>query len=66
MDAAIRNVTEFADWTLQQAVKAATVNPARAAGLEQQGQLQRGAPANIVVLSPAGEVRKTFAWGRAC
>ncbi len=64
MDRAVRNVTQFAGWSLQDAVRAATLNPARAAGLP-QGQLVPGAEANLVVLSPAGEVRKTFVRGRA-
>src|SRR5258706_269702 len=35
MDRAVRNVTRFAGWSLQDAVRAATLNPARAAGLAQ-------------------------------
>jgi N-acetylglucosamine-6-phosphate deacetylase len=63
MDRAVRNVTKFAAWSLQDAVRAATLNPARAAGLP-QGQLVPGAEANLVVLSPDGEVRKTIVLGR--
>jgi N-acetylglucosamine-6-phosphate deacetylase len=66
MDRAIRNVTRFAGWSLQDAVRAATLNPARAAGLAQHhGVLAPGAEANVVVLSPSGEVRQTFVRGRA-
>lgn len=65
MDRAVRNVTQFAGWKLQDAVRTATLNPARAAGLAQHGQLVQGAEANIVVLSPNGEVRKTIVRGRA-
>ncbi len=64
MDNAVRNVTKFSNWSLQNAVQAASLNPARAAGLAQQGQLTPGAEANIVVLSPNGEVRKTIVRGR--
>jgi len=65
MDRAVRNVTRFAGWTLQDAVRAATLNPARAAGLTRgHGVLAPGAEANIVVLSPDGEVRKTIVRGR--
>ena len=32
MDRAVRNVTQFSDWSLQDAVRAATLNPARAVG----------------------------------
>jgi N-acetylglucosamine-6-phosphate deacetylase len=66
MDCAVRNVTQFAGWSLQNAVRAATLNPARAAGLAQgYGVLAPGAEANLVVLSPGGEVRQTFIRGRA-
>ncbi|MGA8215146.1 MAG: N-acetylglucosamine-6-phosphate deacetylase [Candidatus Sulfotelmatobacter sp.] len=65
MDRAVRNVTRFAGWTLQDAVRAATLNPSRAAGLTRgHGVLAPGAEANIVVLSPDGEVRKTIVRGR--
>src|ERR1700693_63564 len=65
MDRAVRNVTKFAGWRLQEAVRAATLNPARAVGLTQHGQIVPGAEANFVVLSPDGEVRKTMVRGRS-
>ena len=65
MDCAVRNVTKFAGWTLQDAVRAATVNPAQATGLTEHGQIVPGAEANLVVLSPDGEVRKTIVRGRS-
>jgi len=66
MDRAVRNVTHFAGWSLQDAVRAATLNAARAVGLAQRcGVLAPGAEANVVVLSPSGEVRQTFVRGRA-
>jgi N-acetylglucosamine-6-phosphate deacetylase len=64
MDRAVRNVTRFAGWTLQDAVRAATLNATRAVGLAQHGHLSPGAEANIVVLNRAGEVRKTMVRGR--
>ncbi|HXR39702.1 MAG TPA: amidohydrolase family protein, partial [Terracidiphilus sp.] len=64
MDRAVRNVTQFAGWSLQDAVRAATLNPTSAAGLPHQGQITPGAEANLVVLSPAGEVRRTIVRGR--
>ncbi len=64
MDRAVRNLTQFSDWSLRDAVRAATLNPSRAAGLGQHGQLVPGAEANIVVLSPEGDVRKTIVHGR--
>jgi N-acetylglucosamine-6-phosphate deacetylase len=64
MDRAVRNVTRFSSWSLQDAVRAATLNPALAAGLAQHGQLVPGAAANVVVMGPDGEVRQTFVRGR--
>jgi N-acetylglucosamine-6-phosphate deacetylase len=64
MDRAVRNVTQFADWTLQDAVRAATLNPAQAAGLPQgSGVIAPGAEANLVVLDRDGVVRKTMVRG---
>jgi len=64
MDQAIRNVMEFAGWSLSDAVRLATFNPAKAAGIEQQaGQLVPGAWADMVVLSSSGEVRQTMVRG---
>jgi N-acetylglucosamine-6-phosphate deacetylase len=64
MDRAVRNVTQFAGWSLKDAIRAATLNPARAAGLEKLGALAKGADADFTVLSPAGEVRKTMVRGQ--
>jgi N-acetylglucosamine-6-phosphate deacetylase len=63
MDRAVRNISKFAGWSLQHAVRAATVNATRAVGLTQHGQLSPGAKANIIVLNPAGEVRRTIVRG---
>jgi N-acetylglucosamine-6-phosphate deacetylase len=63
MDRAVRNITQFAGWSLQDAVQAATLNPARAVGLPQCGVLTAGAEANLVVMTPAGEVMKTMVRG---
>lgn len=64
MDGAVRNVTKFSSWGLRDAVRAATLNPSRATGLAQHGHIAPGAEANIVVLSPNGDVRKTMIRGR--
>jgi len=64
MDRAVRNVTQFAHWSLKDAVRAATLNPAWAAGLEGQGTLACGADADFTVLTPAGEVVKTIVRGQ--
>jgi N-acetylglucosamine-6-phosphate deacetylase len=66
LDRAVRNVMEFAGWSLRQAVRSATFNPAKIAGLAgRRGVLVPGADADIVVLSPTGEVRRTFVRGVA-
>jgi len=65
MDRAVRNVTQFSRWTLKDAVRAATSNPAQAVGLAgQHGVLTAGAVADFVVLSPVGDVLKTVVRGR--
>jgi N-acetylglucosamine-6-phosphate deacetylase len=65
MDRAIRNVTRFSDWTLRQAVRAATWNPANAVGLSKtHGKLVAGGKASFVVLSPSGDVLKTVVDGK--
>lgn len=65
MDCAVRNVTKFSNWTLREAVRAASLNPAQAAGLSaKRGKLAPGAEADFVVLSPAGDVLKTVVGGR--
>lgn len=65
MDRAIRNVTRFSPWSLRDAVRAATLNPAQAVGMAgNYGVLAQGARADFAVLTPAGEVRKTAVGGR--
>lgn len=64
MDRAIRNVMKYGDWSLSHALRAATFNPARAVNLTQVGRLEAGARADLVVLSPNGEVRKTIIGGK--
>lgn len=67
MDRAVRNVTHFSDWSLEDAVRAATLNPARAAGtISDHGVLAPGARADFVVLNGRGEVLKTVIGGRRC
>ena len=63
MDRGVRNVMQFAHWDLQQALRLATLNPARVAGLDNRGKLEAGAKADFVVLSPRGEVRSTIIGG---
>jgi N-acetylglucosamine-6-phosphate deacetylase len=62
MDRAVRNVIKFAGLDLQQAVRAASMNPAKAVGIK-KGIIEAGADADFVVLTPAGEIRATVIKG---
>jgi N-acetylglucosamine-6-phosphate deacetylase len=65
LDKAVRNVMKFANWNLQQAVRLATLNPARAARLDATaGQLVPGAVADLIALTASGEVRQTIVRGQ--
>jgi N-acetylglucosamine-6-phosphate deacetylase len=65
MDRAIRNVTQFSNWTLRDAVRAASLNPATAVGMSGTcGSLKAGVRADFVVLSSKGEVLKTVVAGQ--
>jgi len=63
MDRAVRNVMQFAHWNLQDALRPATLNAARVAGLGQRGKLEPGCVADIAVLNSRGEVKSTIARG---
>jgi N-acetylglucosamine-6-phosphate deacetylase len=63
MDRAVRNAMKFADLDLQQAVRAATANPAKAARILNKGVIEAGADADFVVLTPDGDVRATVVGG---
>src|ERR1039457_250516 len=65
MDRAVRNVTQFSNWSLRDAVRAATLNPAQSVGSSgQHGVLAQGIDADFTVLNPAGEVLKTIVHGQ--
>ena len=63
MDRAVRNVMQFAGLDLQQAVRAASMNPAQAAGMPKKGTIEPGGNADFVVLTPDGEIRATIVKG---
>jgi N-acetylglucosamine-6-phosphate deacetylase len=64
LDQAVRNVMAYARWDLQDSVRLATINPARVlTDATRLGILAQGAPADIVVLSPSGEVIQTIIHG---
>jgi N-acetylglucosamine-6-phosphate deacetylase len=60
LDRAVRNLAQFAEWTLPQAVAAAGRNPARAARIKNKGVLAIRAYADFA------EVRHTFIAGVEC
>ena len=65
LDRAVRNAMNFVPLTLQEAVRLVTLNPARMLGLDDgRGQLVTGGIADLVVLTPAGEVTATMAAGQ--
>jgi len=66
LDRAVRNLAQFAEWDLAQAVAAATRNPARVANIMNKGVLAAGADADFVVLDSQGEVLRTFIGGVEC
>jgi N-acetylglucosamine-6-phosphate deacetylase len=64
LDRAIRNVMSFAGWQLQQAIKLATLNPAQRLGIpDRRGLLAPGRRADLVVLTPEGQVVHTIIGG---
>jgi N-acetylglucosamine-6-phosphate deacetylase len=63
MDRAVRNVAQFSNWSLRDAIRAATLNPARTVGASNRGILAVGAAADFVVLNSQGEVIKTIVGG---
>jgi N-acetylglucosamine-6-phosphate deacetylase len=63
MDRAVQNVVRFAGWDLQRSVCAASFNPARITGAAGKGVLKPGADADMVVLTPEGQVRATIVSG---
>lgn len=64
MDKAVRNVMKFADWSLQQSVILATRNPATLIGAENKGAIAAGKDADLVLLTPDGQIRHTIISGR--
>jgi N-acetylglucosamine-6-phosphate deacetylase len=64
LDRAIRNVMAFAGWQLQEAIRLATLNPAQRLGIsDQRGLLAPGRQADLVVLTPEGQVVHTIIGG---
>jgi N-acetylglucosamine-6-phosphate deacetylase len=65
LDRAIRNANAFANLTLLEAVRAATLGPARLLGIEaEHGTLRPGARADLAFLDECGKVVETWVGGR--
>src|SRR5947209_1889881 len=64
LDRAVRNVMSFTSWQLPQVIRMATLNPARLLGItSQRGMLAPGRIADIVVLTPEGQIVQTIIGG---
>jgi N-acetylglucosamine-6-phosphate deacetylase len=64
LDRAVRNAMSFAGWSLQDAIRLATFNPARLLGIaNQKGTIAPGCDADLVILTPDGEEVQTFVGG---
>jgi len=62
----VQNFMKFTGANLQTAVGAASRNPSRLMGIDDNwGTLEVGRPANITVLSPSADVIETFLAGHA-
>jgi len=64
LDQAVRNVMEFTGRNLQETVQLASANPAAIIGEKCRGVIAAGAQADVLVLSPSGEVRTTIMSGQ--
>jgi len=65
LDKCVRNFTRFTGCDMGQAIKCATVNPAKCLGIEdRKGTLRPGADADLVVLDKQGYVQSTWVKGR--
>ena len=65
LDRAVLNAARFARLNFQDSLRMATLNPARVLRIDhRKGVLRAGADADIVVFSPAGEIRQVILGGR--
>lgn len=64
LDRAVRNAMSFAGWKLQQAIRLATSNPAQRLEISaRKGTIAAGCDADLVVLTPDGQVVDTVIEG---
>lgn len=64
MDQAVRNVIEFTDCSLAEAINMASRTPANLLGLNRKGRIAEGCEADIVILDKELTVQKTFVAGK--
>ncbi|KAL0072468.1 N-acetyl-glucosamine-6-phosphate deacetylase [Marasmius tenuissimus] len=65
LDKCVRNLTEFTEISLGEAIKCATFNPAKCLGIEaRKGTLRPGADADLVVFDEHGIPQSTWIKGR--
>jgi len=63
-DIALLNFMAWTDWTIEDALPALTLNPARALNLEKKGRLEPGADADVVIMDEQCRIIKTLVGGR--
>jgi N-acetylglucosamine-6-phosphate deacetylase len=63
LDRAVHNAMQFGDWTLQQALRAATLNPATVANAAKKGKIEPGLDADLLVLTAGGQVQAAISRG---
>jgi len=67
LDRAVRNVMSFGGWKLQAALRLVTFNPARLLGITAtRGIVAAGCDADLVLLSPEGNIVQTIIAGETC
>ena len=65
MDQAMRNVIEFTNCTLAQALAMASTMPARVLGLDHKGRIAPGCDADLVILDESLQVERTIVAGKS-
>jgi N-acetylglucosamine-6-phosphate deacetylase len=63
LDQAVRNLCDFTGCLLEEALLSVTEIPARSLGLTGKGRLETGMDADLVLLTPEGQVVKTYGNG---
>jgi N-acetylglucosamine-6-phosphate deacetylase len=64
LDAAVRNMAQFAEIPIEVALRMAGLNPARLLGLSDRGDIKAGMVADLNLLDRNGKILKTFHAGQ--